>query len=94
MKAKYFCLLLAGIQIYMGIFSQGGGKGAWAHLFSMLIGFAYLKFKSMQARGVSISAIKEEYHRNKMRQKLKLVKDEEEETPPDKPDPSNPKYWQ
>ncbi|MBD67039.1 MAG: hypothetical protein CME62_17690 [Halobacteriovoraceae bacterium] len=94
MKAKYFCMLLAAIEIYMGMFSANG-NAAWAHLASMLFGFLFLKMKSLQARGVTLSALKEEHHRNKMRQKLKIVKDEEEAPKtPKKPDPNNPKYWQ
>lgn len=91
MKAKYFCMLLAGIELYMTVFSQYS-HGSLSHLISMLVGFLYLKIKSLQARGVTLSAIREQHHRNKMKSKLKLVK--EDEVPPSKPDPKNPKYWQ
>ena len=91
MKAKYFCMLLAGIELYMSVFSAYS-HGALSHLISMLVGFAFLKIKSLQARGVTLGAIKEQHHRNKMKQKLKLVK--EDELPPDSPDPDKPKYWQ
>ena len=91
MKAKYFCMILAGIELYMTVFSAYS-HGALSHLISMGVGFGYLKLKSLQARGVTLSAIKEQHHRNKMKSKLKLVKDEE--VVPDKPDPDNPKYWQ
>jgi len=91
MKAKYFCMILAGIELYMSVFSSYS-HGSLAHLISMGVGFGYLKVKSLQARGVTLGAIKEQYHRNKMKNKLKLIKDDE--IPPDKPDPENPKYWQ
>lgn len=91
MKAKYFCMILAGIELYMTVFSAYS-HGALSHLISMGVGFGYLKLKSLQARGVTLAAIKEQHHRNKMKSKLKLVKDED--VVPDKPDPDNPKYWQ
>ena len=84
-------MLLAGIELYMSVFSAYS-HGALSHLISMLVGFAFLKIKSLQARGVTLGAIKEQHHRNKMKQKLKLVK--EDELPPDSPDPDKPKYWQ
>jgi len=91
MKAKYFCMLLAGIELYMTVFSSYS-HGSLSHLISMAAGFIYLKIKSLQARGVTLGAIREQHHKNKMKQKLKLVK--EEEVPPSKPDPDKPKYWQ
>lgn len=91
MKAKYFCMLLAGIELYMSVFSSYS-HGSLSHLISMGVGFGYLKVKSLQARGITLSAIREQHHKSKMKNKLKLVK--EEEIPPEKPDPENPKYWQ
>jgi membrane associated rhomboid family serine protease len=87
MKAKYFCMLLAGIQLYLGIFSPAG-KASWAHLTSMAIGFFFLKYRSLRSRG-GVQQWKQEKHKKKMRSKLKLVKDDEE-----KADPKNPRYWQ
>ncbi|MDB9786694.1 rhomboid family intramembrane serine protease [Bacteriovoracaceae bacterium] len=42
MKAKYFCWLLIGIELYMGFFSNHS-KSSWGHLGGM--GCAYLYFK-------------------------------------------------
>jgi len=91
MKAKYFCLLLGAIQLYMGIFSSQA-YGAWSQLAAVVGGFIFLKYRSLKARGVTISAIRAEQHRRKMKSKLSLVKDEEQKL--DKPDSTNPKYWQ
>lgn len=88
MKAKYFCLLLAGIELYMGIFSPHG-KAAWAHLAAGAVGFAYLKAKSMRARGQKLfaSPLKK---RKSAKSHLKIV------DPSDQRESSSndPKYWQ
>lgn len=91
MKAKYFCMILGAIELFMGFFSSYS-HAAWTHLAAMAGAFIYLKVKSLQARGVTLSAIKAERHRKKMKGKLSLVKNEE--VKPEKPDPDNPKYWQ
>ena len=91
MKAKYFCMLLAGIQLYMGIFSHGG-RAAWAHLTSMGVAFLFLKYRSLKARG-GLKNWKQEQHKKNMRSKLSLVKDEGKEDQ-DKADPKNPRFWQ
>lgn len=87
MKAKYFCMLLVGIQLYMGIFSASA-KVSLAHLVSMGLGFLFLKYQSLKSRG-GVKKWKNDQHKKKMRGKLTLVKDEE-----DKADPKNPRYWQ
>ena len=89
MKAKYFCMLLAAIQLYMGIFSHGG-RAAWAHLTSMGVGYLFLKYRSLKARG-GVQNWRQEQHKKNMRSKLSLVKNDEEQ---DKADPKNPRFWQ
>jgi membrane associated rhomboid family serine protease len=98
MKAKYFCLLLAGIQLYMGFFS-GSGAVSFAHLGSMVFAFVFLQYKSMKARGGSLSSsinsAQKKHHKNKMRGKLKIVEDEPVDAPrKEKHDPKDPKFWQ
>lgn len=90
MKAKYFCMILAAIELYMGLFSAHS-QAAWSHLVAMLCAFIYLKIMSLRARGVTISSIRTEHNRNKMKSKLTLIKNNEK---PDKPNPEDPKYWQ
>lgn len=89
MKAKYFCMLLIGIELYMALFSSNS-NAAWAHLVAMGSGFGYLKLRSLRAQGVSLSSLRREREKVKMKQRLKIVKD------PEKPkaDENNPKYWQ
>lgn len=91
MKAKYFCMVLAGIELYMGVFSPNG-KASWAHITAALAGFIYLKNKSMKARGQSLGdSFKSKSPKKKRgRGKLRIVKDEEDQ----RPDPKDPKYWQ
>jgi membrane associated rhomboid family serine protease len=81
-KAKYFCLILAGMSLYNGIFSPGGAV-AWAQLFSMGIGFGFVFFvRSKYYHGIfgrlSFKG------RRKSKANLKIVKDDQ------KP----PRYWQ
>ena len=92
LKAKYFCLLLAGIQLYMGVFSSQGALSL-THLMAMVFAFAYLKFKSLRARGVSMESIRKKHHKERMKSKLTLIKPEEEKDQ-QKADPSNPRFWQ
>tara|TARA_B100001971_G_scaffold215192_1_gene259812 strand:- start:64726 stop:65457 length:732 start_codon:yes stop_codon:yes gene_type:complete len=89
MKAKYFCMLLVGIELYMGIFSPYG-KAAWAHLFSMLIGFIYLKQKSLKAQGRGFGDFIKDKQRQKQKSKFSVLSGGKDDDKDGKP----PKYWQ
>ena len=41
MKAKYFCMILIGMQLYQGFFSPSGAQ-AWGHLGAILGGYLYM----------------------------------------------------
>jgi len=86
MKAKYFCLLLIGIELYSGLFATGG-KASWGHLGAMAAGFLFLKYQSDKSRKKK-NKIKVTYKMDGKSSHLKLVKDE------DKADPQKPKFWQ
>lgn len=91
MKAKYFCMILAGIELFMAL-TASAFNSAWAHLISMLCGYLYLKYQSMKARGLGLSQVMKNHkdHQAKQnRSKLRLVKGEGE-----KSNPEDPKYWQ
>ena len=91
MKAKYFCLLLGAIEMFMAL-TASAFNSAWAHLISMVTGYSYLKYQSLRARGLGVGQILENHKQHKAkakRSKLRLVKSEE-----DKANPENPKYWQ
>ena len=89
MKAKYFCMLLAGIQLYMGL-TSGAGATSLSHLVAMGGAFVFLQYKSLQARGINLETLKKQRHKEKMKSKLSIVKDE----PKEHADPKDPKYWQ
>jgi membrane associated rhomboid family serine protease len=93
LKAKYFCMLLAGIQLYTGFFS-GAGAVSFSHLAAMGFAFLFLKYKSAKSRGLSFSSVKQEMHKQKMKSKLRIVTDEEPIAPKTKADPKDPKFWQ
>lgn len=87
MRAKYFCLLLAGIEIFMAFTER---ISSLVHCVAMGVAFFYLRYASFVARGGSLKALKNQRNKQKMRGKLRLVKDEEDE----KHNPDEPKYWQ
>ncbi len=92
MKAKYFCMLLAGIQVFMALTSTAFNS-AWFHLISMGTGFIFLKYQSLKARGLGLKNIMDNHKSHQARKKrgnLRLVKTEEEQ----KANPEDPKYWQ
>ncbi len=84
MKAKYFCLLLVGIELYMAIFSPHA-KSAWAHLAAIVSGIGYLKFIS--SPGWSFSSWRREREKKAFKKKLTLLK-------PDSTSENDPKFWQ
>lgn len=92
MKAKYFTLILAAMSLFMAMTSTFSSNALF-HLVAMIIGFLYLKYISMKARGMTFNDIKKSYEKKQRRQKLSLVKDEDD-TKPSKADPKNPKFWQ
>ena len=81
-KAKWFCLILLGIQLYLGFFS-GGKVLFWGHPGAMLSGFIFMII-------VSNPELKSYFSKNKKvkkkdRSHLSLVKDDDNDDPP--------KYW-
>lgn len=92
MKAKWFCALLVGMELYTGFFSPMGAL-AWGHLAAMAGGFAMLiwftKSKLRKSQKNSNYSLKMEKRRGKAH--LSLVEEEQK-----KEDDENhpPKYWQ
>jgi membrane associated rhomboid family serine protease len=85
MKAKYFCLLLAGISLYQGLFS-GSRAQAFAQLGAMLAGYLFMgMFYQLWGQGMLNFAKKvKPKPRTQDRSHLKLVKKDDDDTP---------KYW-
>ncbi len=44
MKAKYAVMLFAGIEIFLGVFSSGGGVAHFAHLGGLATGFVLIQY--------------------------------------------------
>ncbi len=92
MKAKYFCGLIVGIQLYIGLFAPYG-KVAWAHLAAMGAGYAFLKTKSYmikskreQGESGPKSGLRRPFRSNKGKSKanLYIVEDDAPSKDPDK----------
>tara|TARA_R110000868_G_scaffold226115_11_gene478644 strand:+ start:5795 stop:6544 length:750 start_codon:yes stop_codon:yes gene_type:complete len=90
MKAKWFCALLVGMELYTGFFSPMGAL-AWGHLAAMAGGFGMLiwftKAGAKKPKGVSNFTFKMEKKKGKAH--LSLVEDEKKEDDKNHP----PKYW-
>lgn len=77
-KAKYFALLLAAIELYGAVMSPHSAT-AWGHLVCMAFSFLYLKSKSQKSQGGSIfSSLKKKKKTKKSH--LSIVKDEDSTT--------------
>ena len=63
-KAKYFCMILIGMQFYMGIFSPGASQ-VWGHLGAMFFTFLFMLYLAREKRP-----------KKKGKGKLSLVSDE------------------
>lgn len=81
-KAKWFCLILAGIELYLGLFS--GNPASWGHLLSMGVAFLIIRYQTL---GPVRWWLKETSVGTGSRKKdsghLRLVK----------PEDDKPKYW-
>lgn len=91
MKAKYFCMLLAAIEVYMTLSYK---MSSLIHCLSMALAFFYFRYASFIARGGSFGQLRQKREKEKMRSKLRLVKDEDEGAQNKGPNPDEPKYWQ
>lgn len=72
MKAKYFCMILVGMQLYMAFFSHNA-LSSWGVLGSMLSGFLYMMIVSKQKFSIKLPKKKKKNH-------LRVVPDDD--TPP------------
>lgn len=93
MQAKYFCWILIGIQVYMGVFSPAGSL-AWGHLGAMGMGWLYMRLSDFaQFQGISLEKLNlwKKGKKSATRHHLKLVREDDDDTQSgDKP----PRYWQ
>jgi len=95
MKAKHFAVLMAGIELYVTVFSKSmGDAGGTAHLFHLggfLTGFIYLKWKgkNLDGRGGGFFRRKKSMDRDEVKRRLSLVVNNE----PKKGDKNYPITW-
>ena len=94
-KAKYFCMILAGISVYQGLLASGGAT-ALAQLGAMGLGYLFIGFsnqmwfmsllhKVFSFKKNSSTSPKNTFKKAK-KSHLKIVKDDKDEKPP--------RYWQ
>ncbi len=81
-KAKWFCLIMAGVELYMGLFS--GNPASWGHLFSMAVGFGLIRYQTAPAVAWWLNGTSGTKRSSSNAKHLKLVK---------KDDPDKPEYW-
>jgi membrane associated rhomboid family serine protease len=82
MKARTFCLVLAGIEAYLAIFNSG--TSSWAHLLAMGISWAIIHF---QSNSLLHKVLNSPLSKTKKRSKSHLYVVKEDDQKP-------PKYWQ
>jgi len=87
MKAKYFCWLLIGVELFMGL-STPMGPQAWGHLGAMLVAFIFMLYKSRASLSAPGQAQIEKLSKNWKKRKFKVIQGGEGANEDD------PKYWQ
>ncbi len=83
-KAKWFCLIMVGVELYMAIFS--GNPAAMGHIISMGMGFLLIRFQTtpLVAAWFNQKTSRGEGRKTRNASHLKLVKPDEE---------NKTKYW-
>ncbi len=84
-KAKWFCLIMAGVELYLGLFS--GNPASWGHIFSMGVAFLIIRYQSFPviAWWLKESSSNAPATRKKPKDNhLRLVKSDDDD---------KPKYW-
>lgn len=85
MPAKYFCLLLAAIQLYQVFFSSYGSS-LWGHLIGGVWGAGLLKYMSWKSGPRTIRKTRSQLQAEELRKSFKVITSE-------KDDKDGPKYW-
>jgi membrane associated rhomboid family serine protease len=74
MKAKYFVLVMAAMELFMGVGANTSDNVAhFAHLGGMLVGAAYIYLIYVRPRSGGGSASRREYEREKLRRQFTLI---------------------
>ena len=87
MKAKYFVLVMAGMEMVMGVESNSTDNVAhFAHIGGMIVGWIYLYFRYVRSSLTSVTNRKDA-DRERLKKQFTLIVNEK-----DKDDKSDP-YW-
>jgi len=90
MKAKYFCLLLGGIELYNMLFSPYG-NAIWGHFLTVAWSFAFLKWHSHRSKKGGGGG--DSQGRKKSKANLKLVNSDSFGLPKEESKENSNKYW-
>ncbi len=86
-KGKYFCMILAGMALWQGVFTPGGAQ-AWGQLSAMAFGFVFIRLSmhSSFIKLMGLSTLRSAKNKKpKSKANLRIVKDDKED--------DGPKYW-
>lgn len=78
-KAKYFCMILAGMSLYSGFFSPGGAM-AFGNLGAMFFGFAFIWFEQNPLLNSFMTSSKKK--RGSQKSHLRVVSSDDDKRPP------------
>jgi membrane associated rhomboid family serine protease len=95
MKAKYYVLVLTGIELVMGIQSNAQDNVAhFAHIGGMFVGATYIFLRYMRPRGFGGPGKKRDYEREKLKRQFTLIVNEKPDQGGDKTQGGGPpSYW-
>lgn len=92
MKAKYFVLLMAGIELVMGIEANPRDNVAhFAHIGGMAVGALYIYLKYVKGPLFGRGQSKKDAERDKLRRQFRLIVNQDDEE--NKQDGGGPSYW-
>lgn len=84
-QAKWFCMIMAGVELYMGLFS--GNPASWGHILSMGVAFLLIRYQNQSLIAWwlrdALSGRNKSADRSKSSNHLRLVKKDDDK----------PKYW-
>ncbi|MCB0405471.1 MAG: rhomboid family intramembrane serine protease, partial [Bdellovibrionales bacterium] len=96
MKAKYFVLLMAGIELVMGIEANPRDNVAhFAHIGGMAVGALYIYLKYVKGPLFGRGQSKKDAERDKLRRQFRLIvnQGDEEDNKQDNKQDGGPSYW-
>ncbi len=94
MKAKYFVLVMAGIELVMGVETNSQDNVAhFAHIGGMFVGASYIFLRYMRPGGFGGPGKKRDYEREKLKRQFTLIVNEKPDQGGEKKQGGPPSYW-